>query len=99
MAAPATRFAINGAKGRMGQAVARVLDETKQTVVAKFGRADMADLTRADAVIDFSTPEASLALLSACAQEPPAVPEAPRTQNLNAAFRTFARRQRPLWTK
>ena len=69
MAAPTTRFAINGAKGRMGQAVARVLDETKQTIVAKFGRADMADLTRADAVIDFSTPEASLALLAACAGE------------------------------
>ena len=69
MATPTTRFAINGIKGRMGQAVARVLDDSKQTVVARFGRSDMADLTRTDAIIDFSTPEASLALLEACAGE------------------------------
>lgn len=69
MATPTTRFAINGVKGRMGQAVARVLDDAKQTVVARLGRADMSDLTRTDAIIDFSTPEASLALLEACAGE------------------------------
>lgn len=68
-AAPTTRFAINGYKGRMGQAVAKVLDEGKHTVTARYEHGDMIDLTRADAVIDFSTPEASLALLEACAGE------------------------------
>ncbi len=53
----------------MGQAVLRVLDETKQSVVAKFGRGDLPNLVKADAVIDFSTPETSLALLEACANE------------------------------
>ena len=65
----ATRFAINGCKGRMGLAVARILDEAKQTVVARFDQGDRPDLTRADAIIDFSTPEASLVLLEACAAE------------------------------
>ncbi len=70
MAAPTpTRFAINGSKGRMGQAVARVLEDAKQTVVAKFNRGELPDLTRTDAIIDFSTPDASLALLQACANE------------------------------
>ncbi|ESQ73573.1 4-hydroxy-tetrahydrodipicolinate reductase [Asticcacaulis sp. AC402] len=69
MAAPATRFAINGYKGRMGQAVAKVLDEIKHSVAARFEKDDMFDLTRSDAVIDFSTPEASLALVEACAGE------------------------------
>ena len=69
MAAPTTRFAIHGVKGRMGQAVARVLGDAGHTIVARFGRTDMTDLTRTDAVIDFSTPEASLALLEACAGE------------------------------
>jgi len=68
-AASATRFAINGAKGRMGLAVARVLEETKQTVAARFDKGDMFDLTRTDVVIDFSTPEASLELLEASASE------------------------------
>ncbi len=67
--AATTRFAIAGPKGRMGQAVARVLDDAKQTVVAKFGKNDLPDLTRTDAIIDFSTPDASLALLEACANE------------------------------
>lgn len=69
MSAADTRFAINGAKGRMGQAVARVLEETKQTLSARFEQGDMYDLTRSDVVIDFSTPEASLSLLEACASE------------------------------
>ncbi len=68
-ATPATRFAISGHKGRMGLAVARVLDEAKQTITAKFDKGDLPDLTRADAVIDFTTPEASLHLLEACANE------------------------------
>ena len=69
MTAAVTRFAISGYKGRMGQAVASVLDEAGQTVVSRFGRGDLADLTRADAVIDFSTPESSLALVEHCADE------------------------------
>lgn len=64
-----TRFAINGARGRMGQAVARVLEETSEAISARFNRGDMFDLTRSDVVIDFSTPEASLALCEACAGE------------------------------
>jgi 4-hydroxy-tetrahydrodipicolinate reductase len=63
------RFAINGAKGRMGQAVARVLDEVGLAISARFDKGEMFDLTRADVVIDFSTPEASLDLLQASASE------------------------------
>lgn len=63
------RFAINGAKGRMGQAVARVLDEGGLSISARFDKGDMFDLTRSDVVIDFSTPEASLELLQASASE------------------------------
>ncbi len=69
MAAPTTRFAINGAKGRMGQAVARVLGDGQHTVSARFDHGDTVDLSKSDVVIDFSTPEASLALLNACAGE------------------------------
>ncbi|MGA9658901.1 MAG: 4-hydroxy-tetrahydrodipicolinate reductase [Asticcacaulis sp.] len=64
-----TRFAINGAKGRMGQAVARVLTEGDHTISAQFDQGERPDLTRSDVVIDFSTPEASLALCAACASE------------------------------
>jgi 4-hydroxy-tetrahydrodipicolinate reductase len=64
-----TRFAINGAKGRMGLAVARVLEEAGHTISARFDKDDMFDLTRSDVVIDFSTPEASLQLARACATE------------------------------
>lgn len=67
--AASTRFAIAGHKGRMGQAVARVLEEANQTVVAKFDKGDLPNLLKADAVIDFSSPEASLALCEACAAE------------------------------
>ncbi len=69
MAANSIRFAINGAKGRMGQAVARVLDESRHTIAARFDKGDRVDLSKADAVIDFSTPEASLALIDAVAAE------------------------------
>ncbi|MGZ3298596.1 MAG: 4-hydroxy-tetrahydrodipicolinate reductase [Asticcacaulis sp.] len=67
--AASIRFAINGARGRMGQAVARVLDEARLTIAARFDKDDPQDLSRADAVIDFSTPDASLALCDACAAE------------------------------
>lgn len=68
-AATALRFAVNGCKGRMGQAVLRVLDASPHTVAAKFDKGELPNLLKADAVIDFSTPEASLALLEACANE------------------------------
>ncbi len=68
-AASALRFAVNGSKGRMGQAVLRVLDDRKLPVAAKFDKGELPNLVKADAVIDFSTPEASLALLEACANE------------------------------
>ena len=63
------RFAINGYRGRMGQAVARVLGERDLPIVARFEKGDSFDLSQSDAVIDFSTPEASLELLEACAGE------------------------------
>jgi 4-hydroxy-tetrahydrodipicolinate reductase len=69
MAPSPVRFAINGAHGRMGQAVARVLDEARLPIAARFDKGEPHDLSQADVVIDFSTPEASLALLDACAAE------------------------------
>jgi len=53
----------------MGQAVARVLEAAGHTISARFDKDDMFDLTRTDVIIDFSTPEASLSLLDACAGE------------------------------
>ena len=67
--AAATRFAINGAKGRMGQAVGRVLEEAGLPVSARLDRSDPIDLSASDAVIDFSTPEASMRILQTCASE------------------------------
>lgn len=69
MTAPHLRFAVNGCKGRMGQAVLRVLEEAGQTITARFDKDEAVNLSDADCVIDFSTPEASLALLEACANE------------------------------
>jgi 4-hydroxy-tetrahydrodipicolinate reductase len=54
---------ISGARGRMGRAVDQVLDERKDVVVAaRFDWGDQPDLSHCDVVIDFSTPEASVAL-------------------------------------
>ncbi len=53
----------------MGQAVLRVLDQAKLPVAAKFDRDDLPNLVKADVLIDFTTPESSLALLEACANE------------------------------
>ncbi|MFT4074718.1 MAG: 4-hydroxy-tetrahydrodipicolinate reductase [Asticcacaulis sp.] len=64
-----TRFAINGAKGRMGQAIARVLEAAGHTISARFDKGDAFDLSGSDIVIDFSTPEATLHLAEACASE------------------------------
>lgn len=69
MAQAQIRFAINGASGRMGHAVARVLTEGRHTITAAFDKDDTIDLSKVDAIIDFSTPEASLHLLAACAAE------------------------------
>jgi 4-hydroxy-tetrahydrodipicolinate reductase len=69
MPAQQTRFAVSGCKGRMGQAVLRVLDQSKLPVAAKFDRDDLPNLAKAEVLIDFTTPESSLALLEACANE------------------------------
>ncbi len=69
MPAANTRFAINGAKGRMGQAIARVLEAAGHTISARFDKGDDFDLSGSDIVIDFSTPEATLHLAEACAAE------------------------------
>ena len=64
-----TRFAINGAKGRMGQAIERVLEAAGHTISARFDKGDVFALSDCDVVIDFSTPEATLQLAQACAAE------------------------------
>ncbi len=64
-----TRFAINGAKGRMGQAIAHVLEAAGHTISARFDKGDAFDLSASDVVIDFSIPEAALQLAQACAVE------------------------------
>lgn len=62
-----TRFAVAGARGRMGQAVIRVLMERGFDVAASFDRGDAVDLSDADVVIDFTTPAATLGLAELCA--------------------------------
>jgi 4-hydroxy-tetrahydrodipicolinate reductase len=67
---------ISGARGRMGRAVSQVLDARDDVVVAaRFDWGESADLSRCDVVIDFSTPEASVALAQACVEKggPPLV--------------------------
>ena len=59
---------ISGARGRMGRAVSQVLDAREDVVVAaRFDWGESADLSLCDVIIDFSTPEASLALAQAAA--------------------------------
>ena len=65
------RFSIYGARGRMGQAVARLLTEGGHIITAQFDQGDDLILDDCDAVIDFSTPAASLALAEACGRESP----------------------------
>jgi 4-hydroxy-tetrahydrodipicolinate reductase len=62
-------FAINGHKGRMGQAVEKCLNDVGETIGLRLEQGDMIDLSTVDVVIDFSTPEASLNVLEACAAE------------------------------
>ncbi|MDZ4365038.1 4-hydroxy-tetrahydrodipicolinate reductase [Brevundimonas sp.] len=60
---------ISGARGRMGRAVSQVLDARDDVVVAaRFDWGETADLSLCDVVIDFSTPEASVALAKACVE-------------------------------
>lgn len=60
---------ISGARGRMGRAVSQALDARSDVVVAaRFDRGESTDLSLCDVVIDFSTPEASVALAMACAE-------------------------------
>ncbi|WP_292054865.1 MULTISPECIES: 4-hydroxy-tetrahydrodipicolinate reductase [unclassified Brevundimonas] len=60
---------ISGYRGRMGRAVSNVLDARSDVVVAaRFDRGDTVDLKLCDVIIDFSTPEASVALAKACAE-------------------------------
>ena len=60
---------ISGARGRMGRAVSQALDARSDVVVAaRFDRGENVDLSLCDVVIDFSTPEASVALAKACAE-------------------------------
>ncbi|MFT4090409.1 MAG: 4-hydroxy-tetrahydrodipicolinate reductase [Asticcacaulis sp.] len=63
------RFAVTGAKGRMGQAVIRVLKERGLDIVIEIDKDDTLDLSQADAIIDFSTPAASLSIARAAAAE------------------------------
>lgn len=73
-------IALAGALGRMGQALARTLDgRADAAVVARFDRPGVAGeglverdvaLSRAEVVIDFTIPEASVALAEACAERP-----------------------------
>lgn len=54
---------VSGARGRMGRAVGQVLDAREDLVVAaRFDRGETPDLALCDVVIDFSTPDASVAL-------------------------------------
>jgi 4-hydroxy-tetrahydrodipicolinate reductase len=74
---PRVRIAVAGAMGRMGQAVTRTLaDRADAVLAARFGRPGAggeglverdAALAAAQAVIDFTLPEASVALAEACA--------------------------------
>lgn len=63
------RFAVTGAKGRMGQAVIRVLKERGLEIVAEIDKDDAPDFSQTDAIIDFSTPAASLSIAKAAAAE------------------------------
>lgn len=60
---------ISGARGRMGRAVSHVLDAREDVVVAaRFDRGETADLSLCDVIIDFSTPDSSIALARLCAE-------------------------------
>lgn len=67
------KIAINGACGRMGRTVARLAKEAGIEVAASIDVQEEAGIVRslekrADALIDFSTPEAALARLKECVE-------------------------------
>ena len=60
---------IAGARGRMGRTVDQVLDGRSDSVVsARFDWGETPDLSLCDVVIDFSTPDASIALARLAAE-------------------------------
>ena len=60
---------ISGARGRMGRVVSQVLDAREDVVVAaRYDWGETPDLSLCDVVIDFSTPEASVALARQAAE-------------------------------
>jgi len=70
---PATpiKFAVAGAQGRMGQAVVKAIEARDgASLQSAFGRPGPApeDLAGVEAVIDFTTPDASVALAKVCAE-------------------------------
>lgn len=65
------KIAINGACGRMGQAVAKAAADAGVDVAEKIDLVEAADVSRSltrkvDAMVDFSTPEAALERLAEC---------------------------------
>ena len=63
------RVGVSGAHGRMGRAVWKALEGRTDMVAAlAFDRDDQPDLSLCDVIIDFSTPAASTALATACAE-------------------------------
>ena len=65
------KIAINGACGRMGQAVAKAAEDAGVEVAEKIDVVETAGVSRTlskkvDAVVDFSTPEAALERLAEC---------------------------------
>jgi 4-hydroxy-tetrahydrodipicolinate reductase len=70
MPSTSIKLAVAGAQGRMGQAVLKAIEARDgASVQSAFGRPGPSpdDLTDADVVIDFTSPEASVALAALCA--------------------------------
>lgn len=65
-----TRILLNGAKGRMGLAIANVAADEKALIAAGVDQGDdlAAHLGAADVVIDFSYHSATLGVAQLCAQ-------------------------------
>ena len=63
------RVAMHGAQGRMGQAIASAIESSSDLVLTtRLGRgSDLAAITAADVVIDFSHRDATTAIAHACA--------------------------------
>ena len=60
---------VAGARGRMGRAVQEALNGRDDTLISvRFDRGEEPDLTSCDVVIDFTTPEASVALAERAAR-------------------------------